>query len=119
MSIPTQTFPGSQQQHHFRPTNPRFIENNGIRSRFPPPRSHISTSGEPFNNQPPNPHWTNSDRNTYSVTPQLIHSNHNEQQQQQQVLTSQLFQKHQLIPVFLRTIENVFFNFILYRLIHF
>jgi hypothetical protein len=101
MSISTQTFPGNQQQqHHYRSTNPRFNENNGIRSRFPPPGSHISTSGEPFSNQLPDPHWTNNDRNTYPVTPQLVHPNHNEQQQQQ-ILTSQLFQKHQLIPVFL------------------
>jgi hypothetical protein len=103
MSISTRTFPGNQQQQqHFRSSNPRFNENNGIRSRFPPPGSHVSTSGESFSNQLPNPpHWTNSDRNTYPVTTQLIHPNHNEQQQQQQILTSQLFQKHQLIPVFL------------------
>jgi hypothetical protein len=92
MSIPTQTFPGSQQQQqqHFRPTNARFMENNGTGLRLSRPES--------FSNQPSNPHWKNSDRNTYPSIPQLTHANHNEQQQQQ-ILTSQLFQKHQLIPV--------------------
>ncbi len=94
MSIPTQSFTGKQQQTHFRSTNSRFIENNETRSRFPPPppsASSISTSGEPFNTQLSNSHWTNNDRNTYPIR----HSTHNEQQ----VLTSQLFQKHQLISV--------------------
>lgn len=98
MSIPTQTFRGGNQQHHYRPNNPRFMENNGMRSRFPSPGSHIPTSAEPFNNQQLNPSsWTNNDRNSYPAPPQIIHPNNNEQQQQ--VLTSQLFQKHQLIPV--------------------
>jgi len=121
MSISTQTFTGSQQQNHFRPTNSRFIENEGIRSRFPPSGSCISRSGELFSNQPSNPHWINSERNTYPTAPQLIHPNHNEQQQQQ-ALTSQLFQKHQLIPV--DVYEKNFKNnnrefFLFYRSIHF
>jgi len=97
MSIPIQSFTGNQQQTHFRSTNSRFIENNETRSRFPPPppSSSISTSGEPFNTQLSNSHWTNNDRNSYPIAPQIRHSTHNEQQ----VLTSQLFQKHQLIPV--------------------
>jgi hypothetical protein len=96
MSISTQSCPGNQQQqqHHFRPTNPRL--------QLPPPLpssgSRQSTSGEPFSNQLPNSHWTNSDRNTYPAAPQLVQQTHHEQQQQQ-VLTSQLFQKHQLITV--------------------
>ncbi|CAF3367553.1 unnamed protein product [Rotaria sp. Silwood1] len=108
MSIPTQSFPSNQQQqqqqqHHFQLTNPRFIENNATKLRLSLPSvplgSCISTSGELFNNQLSHSHWTNSDRNTYPIPPQLTHSNHHEQQQQQQVLTSQLFQKHQLIPI--------------------
>ena len=95
MSISTQSFTGNQQQH-FRSTNSRFIENNGPRLRFPPPPGTcISTSGESFNTQLSNSHWTNSDRNTYSIVPQITQSAQNEQQ----VLTSQLFQKHQLISV--------------------
>ncbi|CAF2346451.1 unnamed protein product [Rotaria sp. Silwood2] len=105
MSIPTQSFPSNQQQqqqqHHFQLANPRFIENNGTKLRLPPvpPGPCISTSRESFNNQLSRPHWTNSDRNTYPVASQLTHSTRHEQQQQQQVLTSQLFQKHQLIPI--------------------
>jgi hypothetical protein len=101
MSISTQKFPsGQKHQHHFRPTNSNFHENNEIRFRTPPLQSP-SGSGELYSNQLPNPHWTNSDRNTYTASAQIIHPNQNEQQQQQQILTSQLFQKHQLIPVFL------------------
>ncbi len=90
MSISPQSYSGNQQQHQFRSTNPRL-------RLPPPPGSCISTSGEPFSNQLPNPHWTNSDRNAYPAAPQSMQTSHNEQQQQ--VLTSQLFQKHQLIPV--------------------
>jgi hypothetical protein len=97
MSISTPSFSGGQQQqqHHFRPTNPRFIDNNGPRLRLPPPPP---TSGDTFGNHLTNPHWTNNDHTTYHVSPQLTRPI---QSEQQQVLTSQLFQKHQLIPVFL------------------
>ncbi|CAF4716148.1 unnamed protein product, partial [Rotaria magnacalcarata] len=54
---------------------------------------------ESFNNQLPHPHWTNSDRNMYPMPPQMTRSTQHQQHQQQQVLTSQLFQKHQLISV--------------------
>ena len=104
MSISTPTFSsGPRQQHHYRPTHSKYHESNGIRSRIPPlqPPSGPcpSTSGELYNNRLPNPHWTNSDRTTYPGPPLIMHPNQNEQQQQ--ILTSQLFQKHQLIPVLL------------------
>ena len=89
MGMSTPSFNRSQQQHHHRPANPR------LRFPPPPPSSYVSTSGEPFSNQLPNSHWTNSERNTYPVTSHLPQSTPNEQQ----VLTTQLFQKNQLIPV--------------------
>jgi hypothetical protein len=103
MSISTPTFPSGQKpQHHYRPTNLKYHENNGIRSRIPPLQSPsgscLSPSGELYSNQLSNPHWTNSDRNAYTGPSSIIHPNQNDQQQQ--ILTSQLFQKHQLIPVF-------------------
>ncbi|CAF0753663.1 unnamed protein product [Adineta steineri] len=88
MSLSSQTFRNNQQQqqqqpqHHFQSTNPRL--------RFPP-----APPSEPFNPQLSNSQWVNSDRNTYPTNSQTTHSNSHEQQ----VLTSQLFQKHQLISI--------------------
>lgn len=112
MSIPTQSYPNNQpplpQHHHYQMTNPRFNDNNNTTLRLPPvppgpclpPPLPPPPPVESFSNQLSHPHWTNSDRHTYPIMPPLIHPNQHEQnQQQQQVLTSQLFQKHQLIPV--------------------
>ena len=89
MGISTPSYNNNNnQQHRFQSANPRM--------RFPP-------SGEPFNTQLSNSNWNSSDPNTYFIPPQMPpvppmpppQSIRNEQQ----LLTSQLFQKHQLIPV--------------------
>ena len=101
MSISTQSFSNHQRQwhHHFQRPSPRMTENNGTKLRLPsaPPVPCRSSSVEPFINQHPTLHWTNSDHNPYPTISQLTQSSHHEQQQQ--MLTSQLFQKHQLISV--------------------
>ena len=96
MSIATPSFARSQQQHHFQPANPRFINQNAARSQFPSGNgSHFSNSEEPFGNSRGDPHRLDNDRSMHSQPPLPTH-----QAPQQQALTSQLFQKHQLIPVF-------------------
>ncbi|UJR27371.1 hypothetical protein I4U23_008662 [Adineta vaga] len=82
MNIPRQPYASNHQQHQqFRPNNPR--------SRFPPPR-------ESLNVHLPNSNWNNSsDCQTYPMPSQMPQISHNDQQ----ILTSQLFQKHQLISI--------------------
>ena len=102
MNMSTPTFSNDQQQqHHFRSVNCRFNENTGSRPRMPLLTPAPQQSGNLYNNQHPNPQWTNTDRNVYTsaAPPQMLPPNANDFQQKQ-VLTSQLFQKHQLIPVF-------------------
>ncbi|CAF1444116.1 unnamed protein product [Adineta ricciae] len=86
MGISTPSY--NNQQHRFRPAHPRM--------RFPP-------SGESFNTQLSNPNWNSSDLNTYFIPPQMPPVPPMPPPQpirnEQQLLTSQLFQKHQLIPI--------------------
>lgn len=95
MSISAPTFSHDQQQHRFRSLNSRFNESTGPRSRM---SLLPSSSGNLYNNQLANQQWTPNDQNVYTpaISPQMISPTLNEQQQ---ILTSQLFQKHQLIPV--------------------
>lgn len=101
MNMSTPTFSNDpQQQQRFRPVNSRLTENIGSRPRMPLLPPVPPQCANPYNHQLSNPQWTNTDRNVYNpAPPPMLPSNPNELQQQQ-VLTSQLFQKHQLIPVF-------------------
>ncbi|CAF3162228.1 unnamed protein product [Rotaria socialis] len=104
MNISTQSYNNNQpqQKHHFQHANSRYMGNTNTILRLPPtPQGSCMPPPPPtesFNNRLPHPHWTNSDRNMYPMPPQLARSTQREQQQQQ-VLTSQLFQKHQLISI--------------------
>jgi hypothetical protein len=102
MSIPVQNFVGEQQNPHFRPANSRYMDHSGPGVRLPPlpllPEPCLPPAGESFVSQTPTSRWTNNDRPVYHPPPPppLTSTISDEKQQ---LITTQLFQKHQLIPV--------------------